>query len=143
MDTVAPLGPAYQAGTKAGNPASKLAGIAYLEILAQPGVYEEMDRLGAILEKGIRKAATKHNITMTLNRLKGAMSIYFTDEVVEHYEQAENFNGETFGRFFKLMLSKGINLAPSKYKAWFITTEHTEEDIKETITAVDYAFSQL
>ena len=143
MDTVAPLGPAYQAGTMAGNPASMLAGIACLEILAQPGVYEEMDRLGAILEKGIREAAAKHNITMTLNRLKGAMSIYFTDEVVENYEQAENSDGETFGRFFKLMLSKGINLAPSKYEAWFLTTEHTEEDVKETIAAVDYAFSQL
>ena len=143
MDTVAPLGPAYQAGTMAGNPASTLAGIACLEVLSQPGIYEEMDRLGAMLEKGIREAANKHNITMTLNRLKGAMSIYFTDEVVENYEQAENSNGEIFGRFFKLMLSKGINLAPSKYEAWFITTEHTEEDIKETIAAVDYAFSQL
>ncbi len=143
MDTVAPLGPAYQAGTMAGNPASMLAGIACLEVLAQPGVYEEMDRLGAMLEKGIREAANKHNITMTLNRLKGAMSIYFTDEIVENYEQAENSDGETFGRFFKLMLSKGINLAPSKYEAWFLTTEHTEEDVKETIAAVDYAFSQL
>lgn len=143
MDTVAPLGPAYQAGTMAGNPASMLAGIACLEVLSQPGVYEEMDRLGAILEKGIRDAAAKHNVTMTLNRLKGAMSIYFTNEVVENYEQAENSNGEIFGRFFKLMLSKGINLAPSKYEAWFLTTEHTEEDIMETIAAVDYAFSKL
>jgi glutamate-1-semialdehyde 2,1-aminomutase len=143
MDTVAPLGPAYQAGTMAGNPASMLAGIACLEVLAQPGVYEEMDRLGAILEEGIREAAAKHNITMTLNRLKGAMSIYFTDEIVENYEQAENSNGEIFGRFFKLMLSQGVNLAPSKYEAWFLTTEHTEEDVKATIAAVDYAFSQL
>ena len=143
MDTVAPLGPAYQAGTMAGNPASMLAGIACLEVLSQPGVYEEMDRLGALLEKGIREAAAKYNVTMTLNRLKGAMSIYFTDEIVENYAQAENSNGEIFGRFFKLMLSKGINLAPSKYEAWFLTTEHTEEDIIETIAAVDYAFSQL
>ena len=63
MNTVAPLGPAYQAGTMAGNPASMQAGIACLEVLKQPGVYEEMDRLGAILEKGIREAAAKHNVT--------------------------------------------------------------------------------
>jgi glutamate-1-semialdehyde 2,1-aminomutase len=143
MDTVAPLGPAYQAGTMAGNPASMLAGIACLEVLAQPGVYEEMDRLGALLEEGIRAAAEKHNVTMTLNRLKGAMSIYFTNEIVENYDQAENSNGEVFGRFFKLMLSQGVNLAPSKYEAWFLTTEHTEEDVQQTIKAVDYAFSQL
>ena len=143
MQTVAPLGPAYQAGTMVGNPASMQAGIACLEVLSQPGVYEEMDRLGAMLEEGIRQAAAKHNVTMTLNRLKGALAVYFTDEVVENYEQAENTDGEKFGRFFKLMLSQGINLAPSKYEAWFLTTEHTEQDIQDTIKAVDYAFSQL
>jgi glutamate-1-semialdehyde 2,1-aminomutase len=143
MDTVAPLGPAYQAGTMAGNPASMQAGIACLEVLATPGVYDEMDRLGAILEEGILAAAKKHGVTITLNRLKGALTIYFTDVKVENYEQAENSDGEIFGRFFKLMLQRGINLAPSKYEAWFLTTEHTEADIRETIEAVDYAFSQL
>lgn len=143
MDTVAPLGPAYQAGTMAGNPASMLAGIACLEVLQQPGVYEEMDRLGELLEKGILQAAQKHDITITVNRIKGALTIYFTDEKVENYEQAEKSDGEMFGRFFKLMLEKRINLAPSKYEAWFLTTEHKEEDIIETIAAVDYAFSKL
>ncbi len=143
MDTVAPLGPAYQAGTMAGNPASMQAGIACLEVLATPGIYDEMDRLGAILEDGILTAAKKHGVTITLNRLKGALTIYFTDVKVENYEQAESSDGEIFGQFFKLMLNQGINLAPSKYEAWFLTTEHTEADIRETIEAVDYAFSQL
>ena len=143
MDTVAPLGPAYQAGTMAGNPASMQAGIACLEVLQTPGIYDEMDRLGGVLENGILAAAKKHGVTITLNRLKGALTIYFTDVKVENYEQAENADGEIFGRFFKLMLNQGINLAPSKYEAWFLTTEHTEADILETIKAVDYAFSQL
>ncbi|MFB7156838.1 glutamate-1-semialdehyde 2,1-aminomutase [Lysinibacillus sp. NPDC056232] len=143
MDTVAPLGPAYQAGTMAGNPASMQAGIACLEVLQTPGIYDEMDRLGAILEEGILAAAKKHGVTITVNRLIGALTIYFTDVTVENYEQAENSDGEIFGRFFKLMLAQGINLAPSKYEAWFLTTEHTEADILETIKAVDSAFSQL
>lgn len=143
MDTVAPLGPAYQAGTMAGNPASMQAGIACLEVLQTPGIYDEMDRLGGILEEGILAAAKKHDVTITVNRLKGALTIYFTDVKVENYEQAENSDGEIFGRFFKLMLEQGVNLAPSKYEAWFLTTEHTEADILETIKAVDNAFSQL
>ena len=143
MDTVAPLGPAYQAGTMAGNPASMQAGIACLEVLQTPGIYDEMDRLGGILEEGILAAAKEHGVTITLNRLKGALTIYFTDVKVENYEQAENSNGEIFGRFFKLMLEQGVNLAPSKYEAWFLTTEHTEADILETIKVVNYAFSQL
>ncbi|MER2238041.1 MAG: aspartate aminotransferase family protein, partial [Psychrobacillus sp.] len=61
----------------------------------------------------------------------------------ENYEQAEASDGEMFAKFFKLMLEQGINLAPSKYEAWFITTAHTEHDIVETIKAVNYAFAQL
>ncbi|MFN4215238.1 glutamate-1-semialdehyde 2,1-aminomutase [Exiguobacterium sp.] len=143
METVAPLGPAYQAGTMAGNPASMATGIACLEVLEQPGVYETLDALGARLETGIREAARTHGVTITLNRLKGALTVYFTDEIVTDYDGAEKSDGEVFGRFFKLMLENGVNLAPSKYEAWFLTTEHTEQDIDETIAAVNRAFSQL
>ncbi|WP_214812227.1 glutamate-1-semialdehyde 2,1-aminomutase [Exiguobacterium sp. s127] len=143
MEHVAPLGPAYQAGTMAGNPASMAAGIACLELLEQPGVYEEFERLGAKLEQGILEAAATHDVTITINRLKGALTVYFTDETVTDYLGAERANSEMFGRFFKLMLEQGINLAPSKYEAWFLTTAHTDADIDETIAAVNRAFAQL
>ena len=45
--------------------------------------------------------------------------------------------------FLNLMLHQGINLAPSKYEAWFITIAHTEEDIEATLHAVENSFSQL
>ncbi|MDQ0228548.1 glutamate-1-semialdehyde 2,1-aminomutase [Metabacillus niabensis] len=143
MEQVAPLGPAYQAGTMAGNPASILSGIACLEVLKQEGVYEQLDELGAILEEGILKHARTYHIPITINRLKGALTVYFTDEQITNYEQAENTDGEMFAKFFKLMLEQGINLAPSKYEAWFLTIAHTKEDIEITLKAVEHAFSQL
>ncbi|MDR7317809.1 glutamate-1-semialdehyde 2,1-aminomutase [Brevibacillus nitrificans] len=143
MEQVAPLGPAYQAGTMAGNPASIRAGIACLEVLKQPGVYDEFERLGAMLEAGIRQAAEKHDVTIQLNRVKGAMAVYFTDEPVHDYDAAQKADGERFARFFRLMLDEGICLAPSKYEAWFVTTAHTEEDIRETIAAVDRSFAAI
>ena len=143
METVAPLGPAYQAGTMAGNPASMLSGIACLEVLQKEGLYEELDRLGTILEEGILQLAGQYHVPITINRLKGALTVYFTTEKIENYEQAENTDGEMFGKFFKLMLQQGINLAPSKYEAWFLTIAHTEEDIKETLKAVEMSFKNL
>ncbi|KYH13151.1 glutamate-1-semialdehyde 2,1-aminomutase [Staphylococcus kloosii] len=143
MEHVAPLGPAYQAGTMAGNPLSMKAGIALLEVLEQDGVYEQLDNLGKRLEDGLLKLIEKHNITATINRVYGALTLYFTNEKVTHYDQAENSDGEAFAKFFKLMLHQGINLAPSKFEAWFLTTEHTEQDIDETLEAADYAFSQM
>lgn len=143
MEQVAPLGPAYQAGTMAGNPASILSGIACLEVLKQDGVYEHLDELGALLEEGILNHAKTYNVPITINRLKGALTIYFTTEKIENYAQAEETDGEMFAKFFKLMLEQGINLAPSKYEAWFLTTAHTKEDIEITLQAVKNAFKQL
>ncbi|MCP8617973.1 glutamate-1-semialdehyde 2,1-aminomutase [Salirhabdus salicampi] len=143
MEQVAPLGPAYQAGTMAGNPASISAGIACLEVLKEEGVYEKLDKLGAQLEEGILASAKQHQIPLTINRLKGALTVYFTTETVENYEQAENTDGKMFATFFKHMLQERINLAPSKYEAWFLTIAHTEEDIKTTIQAVDRTFQKM
>lgn len=127
----------------AGNPASIRAGIACLEVLKQPGVYDEFERLGAMLANGIIEAANKHGVTIQLNRVKGALAVYFMDEPVHDYDAAQKADGEIFARFFQLMLNEGVCLAPSKYEAWFVTTAHTEEDIQYTIAAVDRAFSQL
>lgn len=143
MEQVAPLGPAYQAGTMAGNPASMAAGIACLEVLQGDSVYQKLDQLGARLEKGILTQANKYQIPITLNRLCGALTVFFGTDKVTNYAEAEASDGEAFGKFFKLLLNEGINLAPSKYEAWFLTTEHTEADIDQTINAVGKAFAQL
>lgn len=144
MEQVAPLGPAYQAGTMAGNPASMSAGIACLEVLKQDGVYERLDKLGAHLEKGILEKAKQFGMTLSINRLRGALTVYFgSTDTITDYEGAEASDGEQFATFFKLMLNQGINLAPSKYEAWFITTEHTEADIDQTIEAVGNAFKEM
>ncbi|MDC3413421.1 glutamate-1-semialdehyde 2,1-aminomutase [Aquibacillus sp. 3ASR75-11] len=143
MEQVAPLGPAYQAGTMAGNPASMSAGIACLELLKEEGVYEKMDTLGEILEKGLLEQANTYNIPITINRLKGALTVYFTTETVENYAQAEATNGELFGQFFKGMLRQGIHLAPSKYEAWFLTIAHTKQDIEATLQASKHTFAMM
>lgn len=140
MESVAPLGPAYQAGTMAGNPLSMAAGLACLEILEQPGVYETLDNLGEKLEDGLVDLIDKYDITATINRLKGALTIYFTEESVTDYTMAEASDGEEFAKFFNGLINRGINIAPSKYEAWFLTTEHTEADIEETLAIVEDVF---
>ena len=64
----------------AGNPLSVRAGIALLEVLEQNGVYERLDQLGKRLEDGLLELIDKHNITATINRVYGSLTLYFTDE---------------------------------------------------------------
>ncbi|MBD0382310.1 glutamate-1-semialdehyde 2,1-aminomutase [Paenibacillus sedimenti] len=143
MEQVAPLGPAYQAGTMAGNPASISAGIACLEVLQQADVYTKLEQLGARLADGVAESAKRRAIPLTVNRIGGAFSTHFCDHPVTNYDQAQDTDGERFAQFFRLMLEQGINLAPSKYEAWFLTIAHTEEDVTRTLEAADLAFKKM
>lgn len=143
MDNVAPLGPAYQAGTMAGNPASITAGIACLTALAQPGIYTQMEELTIRLTDGIAQAAADNGVSLTINRIGGAFSTHFCDHPVTNYDGAQQSDSEQFARFFQSMLAQGILLAPSKYEAWFLTTAHTTEDIDLTINAAQRAFQNI
>ncbi|GFN31146.1 glutamate-1-semialdehyde 2,1-aminomutase [Paenibacillus xylaniclasticus] len=143
MEQVAPLGPAYQAGTMAGNPASISSGIACLEVLRAPGVYEEMERLAIKLADGIHESAKRHGVPMTINRIRGAFSTHFCDHPVTNYEEAQQTDSEHFARFFRGLLEEGVVIAPSKYEAWFLTTAHTDADVDATIEAADRALSKV
>lgn len=143
MEQVAPLGPAYQAGTMAGNPASISAGIACLEVLSAPGVYDEMERLAIRLVDGLQTSADRHGIPLTINRIRGAFSTHFCDHPVTNYDEAQDTDSEQFASFFRHMLNRGINLAPSKYEAWFLTTAHTDADIDATLEAAESSFAAM
>lgn len=143
MEQVAPLGPAYQAGTMAGNPASISAGIACLDVLRQPGAYDRMDAQAAALAAALQASADRHGIPLTINRIRGSFSAHFCSHPVTNYDEAQDTDGERFAQFFRLMLDQGICLAPSKYEAWFLTTAHTDDDIAATIAAAEHAFSVM
>lgn len=143
MEQVAPLGPAYQAGTMAGNPASISAGIACLEVLAAEGVYDEMERLAIRLTEGLQASADRYGIPLTINRIRGAFSTHFCNHPVTNYDEAQDTDGGLFASFFRHMLNRGINLAPSKYEAWFLTTAHTDADIDATLEAAEASFRAM
>ncbi|QQK75581.1 glutamate-1-semialdehyde 2,1-aminomutase [Salicibibacter cibarius] len=143
MEEVAPLGPAYQAGTMAGNPASMSAGIACLEVLEDKQLYDKLETLGEKLENGLQNIANNVQVPVQINRKIGALTLYFTSQPVKNYDDADATNGTHFSTFFHSMLEQGIHLAPSKFEAWFLTSAHKEEDITATLDAAETAFQAI
>jgi glutamate-1-semialdehyde 2,1-aminomutase len=143
MERVAPLGPVYQAGTMAGNPSSMRAGMACLQALQDPGLYERMNSLGKQLEEGILNAAKTAGVAITLNRIGGAFTVYFTDQPVTQYQHAKASDGERFAQMFLGLVDRGVFISPSKYEAWFVSSQHTEDDVEQTLTAVRDTFLTL
>jgi glutamate-1-semialdehyde 2,1-aminomutase len=143
MEQVAPLGPAYQAGTMAGNPLSISAGIACLQVLQDARHYERMDALAATLVRGLGEAALRESVPLCVQRIRGAFSTHFCAHPVTNYDTAQASDSAQFATFFRAMLARGICLAPSKFEAWFLTTAHSEQDIEETISAAQSAMREV
>jgi glutamate-1-semialdehyde 2,1-aminomutase len=135
MDFLAPLGPVYQAGTLSGNPLAMAAGIAALEELQATNAWMTLEKLGSLLEAGLRDAATSAGIPVTFNRCGSMFCGYFTDQPVHNLADALRSDRERFKKFFHGILGEGIYLAPSQFEAGFISTAHTEEDIGKTVAA--------
>jgi glutamate-1-semialdehyde 2,1-aminomutase len=135
MDCLAPLGPVYQAGTLSGNPLAMAAGIAALEELKAGNAYAQLEAKGAALETGLRDAAKSAGIPVTFNRCGSMFCGYFTSEPVWNLADAMKADRERFKKFFHGMLAEGVYLAPSQFEAGFISTAHTEADIKHTVQA--------
>ncbi|OBU05971.1 glutamate-1-semialdehyde 2,1-aminomutase [Morganella psychrotolerans] len=144
MEKLAPTGPVYQAGTLSGNPIAMAAGLACLQEISQPGVHQRLTELTEMLAEGLTAKAEQAGIPLVVNHVGGMFGIFFTDSpTVTCYQDVMNCDVERFKKFFHLMLEKGIYLAPSAFEAGFMSVAHSDEDIRKTIDAAAYAFSEL
>lgn len=135
MDRVAPLGPVYQAGTLSGNPLAMSAGIASLDLLAAPGFYETLDARAKRLGDGIATALRETRAPATAARVGSLLTLFFSREPVENYADAKKCDTKRFAAFFRVMLERGIFLAPSQFEALFVSAAHSDADIDRTIVA--------
>ena len=119
------------------------AGIATLDLLAEPRAYETLEARSARLEKGLAEAVREAKISARVQRVGSMLTLFFTAGEVVDYAGARACDTEAFGRFFQGMLGRGVYLPPSQFEAWFVSLAHTDEDIRRTVEAARGAFSAL
>jgi len=136
MSIVAPLGPMYQAGTLSGNPVAMAAGIATLDELSKPGVYEGLQAKTDRLADGVSGVFEKAGVPALINRACGLMTVFFTNNPVTNMDSASATDREAFGAFFHGMVDNGVYLPPSQFEAWFVSTAHSDADIELTLERV-------
>ncbi len=143
MDTLAPVGPVYQAGTLSGNPLAVAAGLKTLELLRRPKTYERLEELGARLEAGLRNAATDAGIAFSINRVGSMQTLFFQEGPVRNYDDAKRSDTERFAKYFRAMRDRGVFLPPSQFEAMFISLAHTNDDVDEIIAAARESMASL
>jgi glutamate-1-semialdehyde 2,1-aminomutase len=135
METVAPAGNTYQAGTLSGNPLAMAAGLATLAELAQPGVYEVLEAKSAWLEDSLEAAASASGTPHTVNRVGSMMTFFFTPGPATDFESAKTSDTGRYAEYYRHMLEHGVYLAPSQFEAGFVSLAHSEDDLSKTAAA--------
>lgn len=144
MESIAPLGPVYQAGTLSGNPIAMAAGLKTLELLQAPNFFEALERKAKKLTQGLQAIADQHNIPFSTHQVGGMFGLFFnTHSKVTRFSQVCDSNLEQFKTFYHGMLNEGIYMAPSAYEAAFISAAHTDQDIEATLKAADKVMATL
>jgi glutamate-1-semialdehyde 2,1-aminomutase len=139
MELVAPAGPVYQAGTLSGNPLAMTAGIETLRALAEPGVWDDLERAGARLEAGLSALGDGTQFA----RVGTMFGLFFADAPVTSWDTAKLADTQRFAAFHAAMLERGVYLAPSQFEAGFLSTAHGEAEIDGTIEAARAALAGL
>ncbi|HZO88386.1 MAG TPA: glutamate-1-semialdehyde 2,1-aminomutase [Chthonomonadaceae bacterium] len=143
MDTVAPVGPVYQAGTLSGNPLAVAAGLEMLTLLRQSRgeVYDRLETFGKTLAEGLRRGARNANVPVVVNQVGSMITVFFTEApAVTDYATVKTSDTAKFGAWFRELLARGVYWPPSQFEAAFLSAAMLEEDIARLVETAKEAF---
>ena len=130
MDSLAPQGKIYQAGTLSGNPIAMQAGYNTLKYLNEnKSVYVELDKKTQKLDRGMKMILKKNNLSFKVNCFGSMISVHFSDVEIIDFKSAVTGDNEIFKKFFHFFLEKGIYFPPSPYESCFLNNSITNENI--------------
>ncbi len=135
METVAPVGPVYQAGTLSGNPLATAAGNAQLAWLEANDPFPELEAYAHRLVAGMVETLTEAGIPASGDVIGSMFGVFFHPGPVHSFEDAREADVETFNQFHRGMLEEGVFLAPSAFEAGFLSIRHDEAGLAHTLEA--------
>ena len=143
MESIAPKGGVYQAGTLSGNPVAMTAGIATLKELKTPGFYEDLDQKAQTLVQGLKQAVDQSGVPAQVDRMGSILGLFFSDQDMCGFEDVKTCDVNLYTRYYKEMREAGIYLAPSQFEVAFVSSAHGDADIRQTIEAARSALQRL
>ena len=142
MTMVAPAGPVYQAGTLSGNPLAMAAGLALLDLVETPGLWDRAEHWADAACAVLRDEAARAGVPLVVQRAGTMFTAFFTDAPVTCHADARRSDRERFGRFFHRMLDAGVYLPASQFEAAFTSAVHGDRELEHFARAVRGALAE-
>ncbi len=129
-----------QMGTLNGNPIACAAGLATLELLRQPGVYDRVHATGKKIKDALERICAENRVPAQVCGENVVFDVFFTDKPAINYRDGLLADGQMMARFNAGLLERGILKGTQKL---YPSMVHTEEDVERTITAFEEVIPEL
>jgi glutamate-1-semialdehyde 2,1-aminomutase len=131
MEFLAPVGPVYQAGTLSGNPVAMAAGLANMKKLT-PEAYQRLDQQSAAVVALLNEWSEDHGFAdYSVQRFGSLFWAAPIKHKINNITQIPETLMPRFFELFKVLLEKGIYLAPNAWEVGFISLAHDEKILAE------------
>ncbi|MCO8125853.1 glutamate-1-semialdehyde 2,1-aminomutase [Acidimicrobiia bacterium EGI L10123] len=142
MDSLAPDGPVFQAGTLSGNPLATAAGRAALDLL-DDAAYDRLRAGATRLADGLAKAFADAGIDVVIPRVSSLVGLHLGDTAPRTYDDAKTTDVDRYRRFFHAMLRRGVAMAPGAYEVLFPGLAHTDDVIDDIVARASEAAAEV
>lgn len=137
-------GTVAHAGTFNSQPVAMAAAAAVLERLDEDReeIYPPMVARGQRLMAGLREAAARHGVPLLVEGPGPVFQTYVTEQVaVTDYRSFAACDRAAMDRLHAGLIREGVSIVPRGL--WFLSTEHTEAQIDETLAIADSTLAEL
>ena len=131
----------YTSGTFHGNPMAAAAGLATLELLRRPGVYEDLAGRAQRLSDRLTRVLAAHGRRALVATAGSLWQILHIDRPPERYADLLASDQKSNVRLDRALLANRINVIPGLRR--FVSLAHSDDHFEATAHALDRACRQL
>ena len=142
MEKVAPQGGVYNSGTYNGNPMSLAAGMATIEYLDKQRFHLKVNEMGNTLRSALAELMRRTKLDYSVSGI-GSMFQVFLGPKPENYQEALKCDKALYQKLWAHMLENGVFVPPSQFETCFISAEHTNHDLEQTLLAYIKSFGAI
>ncbi len=132
------------AGTFNGNPLCVTAALATIGELEKPGTFEKLNHYSRNLSEGVKALGEKHGLKLYSTSAGGIWTLLFGTEkpICDYRDHFAKIDKEMYQKVAEACMEKGIRLNPWRGRL-YVSTAHTDEDVKQTLESFDEVFASL
>jgi glutamate-1-semialdehyde 2,1-aminomutase len=137
-------GEVYHAGTLNGNNGSVAAALTVIDVLGRDdrAGLRHIARIGSLLRDRLKELAARLELPVLITGPGPMFHMGFTARTsVTEYDHVLDYDRKRYGEFCQLMLKRGVRLI--ERGLWYVSTAHTEEDVRLALAATESALKEL